>query len=78
MRVEYSLLYKHNINSIIKRARGVLITRVIALKLSDGLPDNISAECYIITRYLLNRILIRRIRYRIPIGGFLEEIEDIN
>jgi hypothetical protein len=26
----------------------------------------------------LNRILTRRIRYRIPIGGFLEEIGDTN
>jgi hypothetical protein len=55
-----------------------LITRVIVFKLSNRLPDNISAEYYITTGYLLNRILIRRIRYRIPIGGFLEEIEDTN
>jgi hypothetical protein len=55
-----------------------LITRAIALKLSSGLPDNILAEYYIIARYLLNQIPTRRIRYRIPIGGFLEEIGDIN
>jgi hypothetical protein len=55
-----------------------LTTRVIALKLSDGLPDNISAEYYITTRYFLNQILIKRIRYRTPIGGFLEEIGDTN
>jgi hypothetical protein len=55
-----------------------LITRVIALKLSDGLPDNISAEYYIIAGYFLNRILIKRIRYKTPIGGFLEEIGDAN
>jgi hypothetical protein len=55
-----------------------LITCVIALKLNNRLPDNISAEYYITTRYLLNRILIRRIRYRILIGGFLEEIGDTN
>jgi hypothetical protein len=78
MRVEYSLLYKHDINGTIKHTRGVLITRVIALKLNNGLPNNISAEYYIITRYLLNRIPIRRIRYRILIGGFLEEIRDTN
>jgi hypothetical protein len=55
-----------------------LTTRATALKLSNRLPDNISAEYYITTRYLLNRILIRRIRYRTPIGGFLEEIGDTN
>jgi hypothetical protein len=55
-----------------------LITRVIVLKLSNGLPDNISAEYYIITRYLLNRILTKRIRYKTPIGGFLEKIRDTN
>jgi hypothetical protein len=55
-----------------------LITRVIALKLNNRLPNNISAECYIITGYFLNRILIRRIRYRILIGGFLEKIENTN
>jgi hypothetical protein len=78
MRVEYSFLYKHNVNGTIERTRGVLTTRVIILKLSNRLPDNISAEYYIITRYLLNRILIRRIRYKILIGGFLEEIGDTN
>jgi hypothetical protein len=56
----------------------VLTTRVIALKLNNRLPDNISAEYYITTRYLLNRIPTKRIRYRIPIGGFLEEMEDTN
>jgi hypothetical protein len=55
-----------------------LIIRVIALKLNNRLPDNISAEYYIIARYFLNRILTRRIRYRILIGGFLEKIGDIN
>jgi hypothetical protein len=78
MQVKYSLLYKHDINGIIERARRVLITRVIVLKLSSGLPDNISAEYYITTRYLLNQIPIRRIKYRILIGGFLEEIGDTN
>ena len=72
------LLYKHDINGTIERARGVLTTRAIALKLSNRLPDNISAEYYITTRYLLNRILIRRIRYRTPMGGFLEEMGDAN
>jgi hypothetical protein len=47
MQVEYSLLYKHNVNGIIERARGVLITRAIALKLSGGLPNNMSAEYWI-------------------------------
>jgi hypothetical protein len=56
----------------------VLTTRAIILKLSNGLPDNILAEYYIITGYFLNRIPIRRIRYRILIGGFLEEIGDTN
>jgi hypothetical protein len=56
----------------------VLITRVIALKLNNRLPDNILAEYYITTRYLLNRIFIKRIRYRTPIGGFLEKIGDTN
>jgi hypothetical protein len=78
MRVEYLFLYKHNVNGTIEHTRGVLTTRVIILKLSNRLPDNISAEYYIITRYLLNRILIRRIRYKILIGGFLEEIGDTN
>jgi hypothetical protein len=55
-----------------------LTTRAIVLKLSNRLPDNILAECYIITRYFLNRIPIRRIRYKILIGGFLEEIGDTN
>jgi hypothetical protein len=55
-----------------------LTTRVIALKLSNRLPDNILAEYYITIRYFLNRIPTRRIRYRIPIGGFLEEIGDTN
>jgi hypothetical protein len=55
-----------------------LTTRVIALKLNNRLPDNISVEYYIITGYLLNRIPTRRIRYRILIGGFLEEIGDAN
>jgi hypothetical protein len=78
MRVEYSLLYKHDVNSIIERIRGVLITRAIVLKLNNRLPDNISAEYYIATRYFLNRIPIRRIRYRILIGEFLEEMGDAN
>jgi hypothetical protein len=52
--------------------------RVIILKLSNGLPDNISAEYYIATGYFLNRIPTRRIKYRILIGGFLEEIGDTN
>jgi hypothetical protein len=56
----------------------VLITRAIALKLSGRFPDNISAEYYITARYFLNRILIRRIRYRILIEGFLEKIGDTN
>jgi hypothetical protein len=71
-------LHKHDINSTIEHTRGVLITRAIALKLSNRLPNNISAEYYITTRYLLNRIPIRIIRYRILIGGFLEKIGDIN
>jgi hypothetical protein len=78
IRVKYLFLYKYDINSIIKHTKRVLITRVIILKLNNRLPDNISAEYYIITRYLLNQILTKRIRYRILIGGFLEEIEDIN
>jgi hypothetical protein len=55
-----------------------LTTRVIVLKLNGRLPDNISAEYYIIAGYFLNRILTKRIRYRIPIGGFLEEIGNVN
>jgi hypothetical protein len=78
MRVKYSPLYKHDINGTIEHTGGVLTTRAIVLKLNSGLPDNISAEYYIIAGYLLNRILTRRIRYRIPIGGFLEEMGDIN
>jgi hypothetical protein len=78
MQVKYSLLYKHDVNSIIERTRGVLTTRVITFKLSSRLPDNISVEYYIITGYFLNRIPTRRIRYRTPIGGFLEEIGDAN
>jgi hypothetical protein len=69
---------KHDINSTIKYARGVLITRVIVLKLSNGLPDNISAEYYITTRYFLNQIPIRKIKYKILIGGFLEKIRNTN
>jgi hypothetical protein len=71
-------LYKYDINGTIKHTRGVLITRVIVLKLNNRLPDNISAEYYIIAGYLLNRIPTRRIRYRILIEGFLEEIGDTN
>jgi hypothetical protein len=71
-------LNKYNINSTIKRTRGVLITYVIILKLNNKLPDNISAKYYITTRYFLNQILIRRIRHKILIGGFLEKIGDIN
>jgi hypothetical protein len=78
MRVEYSPLYKHDVNSTIKHIRGILIIRAIVLKLNSRLPDNISAEYYIITRYFLNRIPTRRIRYRTLIGGFLEKIGDIN
>jgi hypothetical protein len=52
--------------------------RVIALKLSSRLPDNMLAECYIAARYLLNRIPTRRIGYRTLMGGFLEEIGNIN
>jgi hypothetical protein len=78
MRVEYSFLYKHDINGTIEYARGVLITRAIILKLSNGLPDNISAEYYITTGYFLNRILTKRIGYRTLMGGFLEEIGDAN
>jgi hypothetical protein len=78
MQVEHSLLYKYDINGIIEHTRGVLITRAIVLKLSNRLPDNISAEYYITTRYFLNRILIKRIRYKTLIGGFLEEIGDTN
>jgi hypothetical protein len=72
------LLYKYDINSIIERAGGVLITRVIVLKLNNRLPDNILAEYYIIAGYLLNRIPTRRIRYKTPIGGFLEEMGNTN
>jgi hypothetical protein len=50
-----------------------LTTRVIILKLNNRFPNNISAEYYIITGYLLNRILIKRVRYRILIGGFLKK-----
>jgi hypothetical protein len=78
MRIKYSLLYKHDVNNTIKRARGVLITHVIVLKLNNRFPDNISAECYIIARYFLNRILTKRIRYRILIRGFIENIGDTN
>jgi hypothetical protein len=78
MRVKHSLLYEHDVNGIIEHTRGVLITRVIVLKLSNGFPDNVSAEYYIATGYLLNRIPIRRIGYRTPIGGFLEEIGNAN
>ena len=55
-----------------------MITRAIVLKLNDRLPDNMSAEYYIIIGYLLNRIPIKRIRYRILIKGFLEKIRDTN
>jgi hypothetical protein len=55
-----------------------LTTRAIALKLNGRLPDNMSAECYIATRYFLNWIPTKRIRYRILMGGFLEEMGDIN
>jgi hypothetical protein len=78
MQVKYSPLYKHDINSTIKRTKGVLTTRAIVLKLSNRLPDNISAEYYITTRYFLNRIPTRRIRYKTLIGGFLEKIGDTN
>jgi hypothetical protein len=78
MQVKYSPLYKHDINSIIKHTRGVLIIRAIAFKLNNRFPDNIPTEYYIITRYFLNRIPIRRIKYRILIGGFLEKIGDTN
>jgi hypothetical protein len=71
-------LNKYNINSIIEYTRGVLITRVIVLKLNNKLPDNILTEYYIITRYFLNRIFIKRIRYKILIEGFLEKIGDTN
>jgi hypothetical protein len=56
----------------------VLTTRAIVLKLNSRLPDNISAEYYIIIRYFLNRIPIKRIRYKILIGGFLEKLGDTN
>jgi hypothetical protein len=72
------LLYKHNVNSTIEYTRGVLTTRIIVLKLNNRLPDNMSAEYYIIARYFLNWIPTRRIRYRILIGEFLEEIGDAN
>jgi hypothetical protein len=78
MRVEHSPLHKHNVNSTIEHAKGVLTTRAIALKLNNRLPDNISAEYYIITRYFLNQILTKRIKYKILIGGFLKEIGDTN
>jgi hypothetical protein len=78
IRVKYSPLYKHDVNGTIERTRGVLITRAIVLKLSNRLPDNMSAEYYIVIGYFLNRIPIRRIGYRTPIGGFLEEIGDAN
>jgi hypothetical protein len=78
MRVKYSLLYEHDVNSTIERAGGVLTTRATALKLSGRLPDNMSAEYYIAAGYFLNRIPTKRIRYRTPMGGFLEEIGDTN
>jgi hypothetical protein len=56
----------------------VLTTRAIALKLNNRFPDNISVEYYIITGYFLNRILTKKIRYKILIEGFLEEIGDAN
>ena len=56
----------------------MLTTRVIVLKLNNRLPDNISAEYYIAAGYFLNQILTRRIRYKILIERFLEEIGDIN
>jgi hypothetical protein len=36
------------------------------------------AEYYIIAGYFLNRIPTRRIRYKTPIGGFLEEMGNTN
>jgi hypothetical protein len=55
-----------------------LTIRVIALKLNNRLPDNISVEYYITTKYFFNRILTKRIRYKTLIGGFLEKIGDTN
>jgi hypothetical protein len=78
MRVEHSPPHEHDVNGTIERAGGVLTTRATALKLSGGLPDNVSAECYIAAGYLLNRIPTRRIGYRTPMGGFLEEMGDAN
>jgi hypothetical protein len=78
MQIEYSLLHKHDVNGTIERARGVLTTRAIVLKLSGRLPNNILVEYYISARYLLNRIPTKRIRYRTLIGGFLEEMGDTN
>jgi hypothetical protein len=76
--IKYSLLHQHDINSTIEHTRGILIICIIVLKLNNGLPDNISAEYYITTRYFLNRVPTRKIRYRILIGGFLEKIGNIN
>jgi hypothetical protein len=78
IRVKYSLPNEHDINNTIKHTRGILITRVIVLKLNSGFPDNISAKYYIVVGYFLNQILTKRIRYRILIGGFLKEIGDTN
>jgi hypothetical protein len=56
----------------------VLITRVIVLKPNNRFPNNISAEYYITTGYFLNRIPIKKIKCKILIGGFLEEIRNTN
>jgi hypothetical protein len=47
MRVKYSPLYKHDVNGIIKRAGGVLITRAIVLKLNGRFPDNMLAGYFL-------------------------------
>jgi hypothetical protein len=52
--------------------------RVIVFKLNNRLPDNISVEYYITTRYFSIRILIKKIKYKILIEGFLEKIGDTN
>jgi hypothetical protein len=71
--VFYSLPETYGPNGSIKRAGQALINKAIALKLDSNLPDNVIPKCYIAAGYILNRLLIARIEFQSPLGGFMQD-----
>jgi hypothetical protein len=70
--VFYLPLETYSPNRSIKRTSQALINKAIVLKLDGNLPNNIIPECYITVGYILNRLLIARIKFQSLLGGFMQ------